>query len=264
MKKVLAIALLCAVSSFATWDKIPIKDAGKGEVKAGVGYFINAEGVEKASALGISADARFSVIQGLEIAVFTAFPMSYSVDDLSCDDMKDLGIKSECPPSMAQPALGLRYWLPMGLGIALDVALPFQGDFYGGSDAASLGFRPALQYSTNFTPELSFGSEVGVDIELENGNKHKSGMELGVGVEFDYSLGMVTPFLGADLALGLTKPQLEGEDAGDAAKMGIDLGLGAIFAINDMFGADVGATLGLGDRYEKMPITILAHFSLNF
>jgi opacity protein-like surface antigen len=264
MKKVLAAALICAVSSFATWDKFPIKDAGKGEVKAGVGYLMNQDGMDKASAIGISADARFSVIQGLEVAVFTIFPMSYSVDDNSCDDLKKLGMVPECPPSMAQPVLGLRYWLPMGLGIALDVNLPFQGDFYGGNDAANLGFRPALQYSTNFTPELSFGSEVGLDIGLENGNKQTPGMELGIGVELDYSLGMVTPFVGADLALGLTKPKFDGNDAGDAEKMGIDIGLGAIFAINDMFGADVSAFFGLGERYEKMPITIAAHFSLNF
>jgi opacity protein-like surface antigen len=265
MKKVLVAALVCAVSSFATWDYFPIKDAGKGEVKAGVGYLINAEGNDKVNVFGIEAGARFSVIQGLEVAVFTQFPMSQSSNGDSCEENETLSII--CPPSMTQPAIGLRYWLPMGLGIALDITLPFQGDFFGGNDAASLGFRPALQYSTNLTPELSLGSEVGLDIGLENGNKKTPGMELGIGVELDYSLGMVTPFVGADLALGLTKPKTDvagTEVEGDAAKMGIDIGLGAIFAINDTFGADVSAIFGLGERYEKMPITIAAHFSLNF
>jgi len=268
MKKVLAIALMCAVSSFATWDKFPIKDAGKGEVKAGGGYLINVDGEEKTSAIGIEAGARFSVIQGLEVAVFTSFPMSYTPgDDLKCSDLKDAGFIKECPPSMAQPALGLRYWLPMGLGVALDVTLPFQGDFYGGNDAANLGFSPAVQYSTNLTSELSVGAEVSLDIGLKNSNKETPGMELGAGVEFDYTIGSITPYIGADLALGLTKPKAEflGQEVeGDAEKMGIDLGVGATFEINDMFGADIGATFGLGGRYDKMPITIAAHVSLNF
>jgi len=267
MKKVIAAALLCAVSSFATWDYFPVKDAGKGEVKVGVGYFMQ----DKESLIGMEAGARFSVIQGLEIALYDLFPLSESYDGNSCEEDEDLGIK--CPPTFAQPEIGLRYWFPMGLGIALDVSLPFQGDALGGSDAASFGFRPAVQYSTNLTSALSLGSEVGLDIGLEDSNKYAPGMNLGLGLEFDYSLGVATPFIGVDVGLGLTKPKVDGEevDGLDADKAAIDLHIGSTFAITEMFGADASVTLGFGEGNtklangeDKMPITIAAHVSLNF
>jgi len=268
MKKVLAIALLCAVSSFATWDKFPILGAGKGEAKAGVGYLMQ----DESSAIGIEAGARFSVIEGLEVALYTLFPMSYTPGkDIKCSDLKDFGLIKECPPSMAQPAIGVRYWLPLGLGIALDVALPFQGDFYGGNDAANLTLSPALQYSTNLTSELSVGAEVSLDIALENKDKYAPGMELGIGVEFDYAIGNITPYIGVDVGLGLGNDKFDGNELDDTkAETAIDIGLGAIFKINDSMGADIGVTYGLGDRYKnaddetKSPITILAHFSYYF
>jgi hypothetical protein len=265
MKKVLATALLCAVSSFATWDYFPIKPAGKGELKVGYEFDINYGGVEKTNASGLNAGARFSVIEGLEVATQWQFPMTYSYDGESCKEEGDF----KCPPTFSKPIVGLRYWLPMGLGIALDVSLPFQGKAVEQSDGkAALGFRPAVQYSTNFTPELSLGSEVGLGIGLENKDKYAPGMALGLGVELDYSLGMATPFIGVDVGLGLTKPQFDGKDAGDAAKAAIDLNIGSIFTINEMLGADVGVTLGFGEgntgKDGKMPIAIYADFSLNF
>ncbi|MDR1830677.1 MAG: hypothetical protein LBQ76_07910 [Candidatus Fibromonas sp.] len=255
MKKVLTAALLCAVSAFATWDYFPVKPAGKGEVKAGVEYMMQ----DKLSALGINAGARFSVIEGLEIAAMFNFPMTLSNDGDSCEG-------DACPPSFSQPVIGVRYWLPMGLGIALDVALPFQGeDYLGGGDAANLTFTPAVQYSTKFTEELELGSEVSFSIPLENGNKLTPSMELGIGLELDYSLGLVTPYVGVDVALQLTKPQFDGNDAGETAT-GIAPKVGAIFAFNEMFGADVGVAFGIGEDYygEKMPITIGANFSFFF
>jgi hypothetical protein len=268
MKKVLAAALLCAVSSFATWDYFPIKPAGKGEVKVGYEFDINHEGDENQNASGINAGARFSVIEGLEIVTQWQFPMTWTPGkDIECKDLKDANLVKECPPTFAQPIVGLRYWLPMGLGIALDVALPFQGDAMGGGDAANLAFRPAVQYSTNFTPELSLGSEVGLAIGLENGEDYTPGMNLGLGVELDYSLGMAVPFIGVDVGLGLTKPKYNGNE-GEADKAAIDLNIGSIFNINETFSADAGVTLGFGEgntgKDGKMPIAIYADFSLNF
>jgi len=271
MKKVLAAALFCAVSSFATWDYFPIKGAGKGEVKAGVEYFMQ----DKWSAFGINAGARYSVIEGLEAAIFTQFPMSLSYDGNSCEEDE-----FKCPPTFAQPAIGVRYWLPMGVGIALDLYLPFQGKameapWLAGGKAA-FGFHPAVQYSTNLTSELSLGSEVGVDIWLADSDKFARGMDLGIGLELDYSLGSATPYVGVDVGLGLTKPTYDGKDieGAKASETSIDVGLGLIYAISEALGADAGVVLGFGKAYEieidegkkesKMPITIKANVSYNF
>jgi len=258
MKKVLAAALLCAVSAFATWDYFPVKDAGKGEAKLGLAYGMQGDW----STFGLSAQARFSVIEGLEVALFTAFPMTVSYDGESCDsDFMD------CPPSMAKPVIGLRYWLPMGLGIGLDVDLPFQGDYYGGGDAANLVFTPAIQYSTKLGAELELGSQINFSIPLENTNKMAPPMELGIGLELDYSIGSVTPFVGVDVAIELTGPSYDGETDDDyKTATGIMPYVGVIYKINDMFVVDASVAFGIGEDYfgEDMPISIGASFAINF
>jgi len=300
MKKVLAMSLFCAVSSFATWDYFPAKEEGNGEVKVGFGYYMNPEGQKNYSILGVTADARYSIIDGLEIAIFTQFPLSVSVPDTAEEDAS-IRCKAEgeyvCPPTYGPPIIGLRYWFPIGIGIALDVALPKQGDAYpiGGNKKEAkynthLDFIPALQFSTNLTPELSFGSQVSLTIpgetKDEDGDKEKDGMDLGIGVEVDYSAGLVTPYLGVDVAMGLTPRKKNGEVLKDpvtktedkAKKTSIDVGVGAIFTINDNISADVGLICGFGGRYETItydkrtgpskenitPFTVQAHFSYNF
>jgi len=285
MKKVLAAALMCAVSSFATWDYFPVQAAGKGEAKVGFGYLINAGGHEKLSIIGAEIGVRYSIIEGLEASLGVPFMLSASKDGESC---KEEG-KTKCPPSYGQPVIGVRYWFPFGLGIAVDIDLPFQGDAYAdfredASKGTPLNFRPAIQFSTNFTPELSVGAEVGLGIYGENSEtKLKEGMDLGIGVEFDYAIGSITPYIGADIGLGIGKPQYDGKEDpnGEAAKTAIDVGLGATFDINENMAADVGVVLGFGGRYEHeeidtsvlppktetksvMPITIQAHFSYKF
>jgi len=278
MKKVLAIALLCAVSSFATWDKFPVKEAGKGEAKVGAGYLINAGGKDKLSIIGATLGARYSIIEGLEASLQVPFSLSASNDGESCKEEGD----AKCPPSYGQPTLGVRYWLPFGLGIALDLDLPLQGDAFpaGGkkddSKGTPLNFYPTVQYSTNLTSELSVGAEVGLAIYGENSeSKKQKGMDLGLGVEFDYAIGSITPYVGVDIGMGLGKAKYDGTEIDDSkAETTIDIGLGGIFKINDSMGADIGLTYGLGKGYEGKdkdgkektisPITILAHFSYYF
>jgi len=259
MKKVLTTALLCTVSAFATWDYFPIKPAGKGEAIVGAQYFMQ----DKESVIGLNAGARFSVIEGLEIAALFngrgigGFPLTYSYDGDSCEDDY-----MDCPPSFDQPVIGLRYWLPMGVGIALDATLPFQGDFFGGNDAAHLAFTPAVQYSAKFTEQLEFGSQVSFSIPLEK-NDVKPAKELGIGLELDCYLGFINPYVGVDVAMELIK------EAGDK-HTGIMPYAGVIFYINEMFSADAGVSFGIGKDYyaselsDKMPIVIGANFSASF
>jgi len=255
MKKVLTAALLCAVSAFATWDYFPIKPAGKGEVKIGPEFFLKGDLTE----IGINARARFSVIEGLEIAaLLTGEGGGFKI--MSSNDGNDTEITG-----LQQPVIGLRYWLPMGLGIFVDVGLPVSGEKFEG--ATQLNFKPGVQFSTKFTEELALGSEVGVLINMENGDtKITPGMELDLGVELDYTIGSITPFVAVNVLTGLTKPQFDGNDAGDAAELGIVPSVGVIFAINEMLAADASVAFGIGeDRYgDDMPITINANIAVSF
>ncbi|MDR2732241.1 MAG: hypothetical protein LBB36_03380 [Fibromonadaceae bacterium] len=251
MKKVLAAALLCTVSAFATWDYFPVKEAGKGEAKVGFGYNMFGD----ASAMGLNLGARFSVIEGLEVALMLQGGqvglMSVPGFVLSNDPFDDA-------TGLAQPSIGVRYWLPMGLGFGVDLVLPFGSEDLVGKDP-DMAIGLAVQYSMK-TGDIEIGAEVGTSISMADADP---GMPLNIGVELDYSLGSITPFVGVGLSVGLTKG-----DMPEAAKMGIMPTVGAIFNINDMMSADVGIGFGLGDGYtgggDDMPINIGANFSLNF
>jgi hypothetical protein len=194
------------------------------------------------------------VIEGLETAVFLPVPLSYSYDGTSADDYAGL----------STPTIGLRYWLPMGLGFFAEFVLPV--DTREGMEPA-MNIDAGAQFSTKFTEELAFGSELGIRIPFEDGDKYKDGMILKIGVEVDYSIGSVTPYVGADFLLGLTKPQYDGNDAGDAKGLGILPEVGATFAISEMLGAGAYVNFLIGEDWagkDNTPITIGALFSVNF
>lgn len=256
MKKLSAVAVAVCLfvgSAFASWDYFPPKEAGKGEAKLSFEYGMP---MEKVSTMDLTVGARYSIIEGLEAALYLPVPLSYDNDGKSADDYVGLSL----------PAIGVRYWLPMGLGFFLDFTLPV--DTRENSEywvAMELGV--GAQYSTKFTEELSFGSELGLIVPFENDKtKFAYGMDLKLGVELDYSLGMVTPYLGVDAAFGITNASDDGNEIKDsAADPGIDLKVGAGFSFTEALGASIDLKFGFGDRYgDDMPISIGASFSYNF
>jgi hypothetical protein len=246
MKKVLAAALLCTVSAFATWDYFPVKDAGKGEGKIGFAYNMAGD----YSQIGTNEGVRYTVIPGLEVAF-----MSFG-DGLISGFMisEDPGERS----GLSQPALGVRYWLPMGLGIAADFVLPLGGkDIVG--DEPDMALSPALQFSTKLSDMIELGSEVGTSFSFGDNNP---GLDLGIGIELDFSVGAITPFVGTDLSIGLTKG-----DNDEASKMGIFPFLGAIYSISESMSADLSVSFGLGDggkMGDDVPICISLNYSYLF
>ncbi|MCL2208379.1 MAG: transporter [Fibromonadales bacterium] len=253
MKKVLAAALLCTVSTFAAWDKYPVKPAGKGEATVGVTYEMPAE---KVSELNINLGARFSIIEGLEAALMFE-PMFTVMNDHDGNDG---------PTGLRQPVIGVRYWLPMGVGVFVDVGIPFSGEDYKGGYYTF--FQPGVQYSTNLSEQFKIGAEVGAKISLENGDsKVTPPMELGFGLGAEFSLGAVTPFVDLDFKMGLTKSKFDGEDAADAPGIGIFPEVGVIFEISEMLSVDVGVGFGIGEDWvgkDNTPISISANLSVNF
>jgi hypothetical protein len=246
MKKVLAAALLCAVSAFATWDYFPVKDAGKGEGKVGFAYNMLGD----YSQIGTNEGVRYTVIQGLEVAF-----MSFG-DGLRSGFMisEDPGDRS----GLSQPVIGVRYWLPMGLGIAADFVLPLGGEKIVGDDP-DMALSPAVQYSTKLSDALELGSQVGTTFSFGDADE---GLDLDIGVELDFSMGKITPFVGVDLSVGLTKG-----DKAEASKMGIFPSVGAIYEINEKMTADASIGFGLGDGGkigDDTPIFISLNYTYGF
>jgi len=259
MKKVLAVALICAASSaFASWDLFPVKEAGKGEAKLGVQYTIPAE---KTSYLGLNLGARYSIIEGLEAAVLLKGDKGGFVltSDYDGNDLKQTGLD--------KPIIGVRYWLPLGLGIFADVALPFGGEKIVGKEP-DVGLNAGLQYSTKINEQLSIGSEAAVTKVFSDPS---SGLNLGIAAEVDYSLGSITPWLSVDFAKGIIKSddiEVAGIviQKGEAAPMGIGLSVGVTYDISEKLYVDAGFWIGLaGDAYKNYsPKTINANVGLNF
>ncbi|MDR2595068.1 MAG: hypothetical protein LBC87_09905 [Fibromonadaceae bacterium] len=251
MKKVLAASLFCAVSSFATWDLFPAQDAGKGEAKLGFQYGMPAE---KVSTMGINVGARYSIIEGLEASVMLdgqrgGYVISSSLDG---NDMEISGLD--------RPIVGIRYWLPMGLGIAADVIIPAGGEKVAG-DEPQLGLNAGVQFSTKITEEFALGSEAMLAVINKINKDASAGMVLGIQVEGDYTVGPATPYLGIDLQQGLTKG-----DMPEAAKMQMGLSVGTVYNINESMYAQVHYWMGLvGDVYKDYaPKTVTISYGLKF
>jgi len=252
MKKVLAAALFCAVSSFATWDLFPAQPAGKGEAKLGFDYF----SLDKRSMMGLNLGARYSIIEGLEAGIMldnlpSGYVLTCSNDGDDCDNK-----------GLNQPTVGVRYWLPMGLGIVADVTLPFGGkDLVG--DKPQLGLDAGVQFSTKINDQLSIGSEAILAIINKEDEDTSNGMVLGVAVEADYSLGSATPYLGIDLQQGLTKG-----DNDDPAKLTLGLNVGVTYDINESMYAQLDYWMRLvqdkDTMGDKKPMNIAVTYGLKF
>jgi len=264
MKKILAAALLCAASSaFATWDLFPVQEAGKGEAKLGFNYY----SLDKVSAMSLNVGARYSIIEGLEASVMLdgsageaggGYILTCSNDGNDCGDPNRTGLN--------KPIIGVRYWLPMGLGIAVDAILPFGGENVVGKDDVKFGLNGGIQFSTKVTEELAIGSEAMLNILNDKDGcteKCSQGMGLNIGLEADYSVGPVTPYLGIDLQQGLTKG-----DAAEAAKLMLGLSVGVTYDITEsMYAQAAFWTRLVQDKDtvgDKKPLTIEVDYGIKF
>lgn len=248
MKKVLVAALLCAVSSFASWSIMAPKGAGQGEAKLGFQYDMNTQG-DKFSQMGLNLGARYGIIEGLEAAVMlwgSGYALTCDYDGTSCED---LGMSKGT--GLNRPVIGLRYFLPMGVGAFADFILPV-GSEDRVSDDPDFGLKLGAQYVTKFTEELEFGSEVAFYNMIED----DVDFDMSIAAEVDYNLGVAIPLLNLSLANLLGDKTL---------KFNVKPGVKVPFA--GMFIADVAAGFcvagdGCGDG--DMPIVIGANLGVHF
>ena len=250
LKKIAFVTALAAATSFATWDKFPVLDNHQGNAEIGAGYETAGDG----SSLGLFVQGRFTVLPGLELATqvpFTAF---------THDDGDDTG-----EDGLNNVPLMVRYQFIPVMNAFVDVEFPV-GDESVSDDG--FGFHFGVQYSQEFGP-VNFGSELGFAVRTEGDDKSAEPNDLNLGVEAQFALGMVTPYVGVDLDMWIGESTYDGKDVpgSDAnGKVGVAPYVGATVEISEMFYADVSACIGLGEDYygEDAPISLEAKFGVNF
>ena len=252
-KKIALVTALVATASFATWDKFPVLEAGKGQAEIGAKYTIAGD----ASQLGLFGQARYSVISNLELGV--AVPFVLFTDNDGADG----------PDGIDNIPVMVRYQFMPILNAFVDVSIP-TGDEEVVGPADGLGVYFGVQYSQAFGA-VNFGSELGLGIRTEGDDEQSPPYDLKVGAEGQFPLGMVTTYVGVDFVMWLGEYTHDGDSApgaDDSGTIGFVPYVGANIGINQMMYADVSASFDLRD--DKMrgtkdtPITLTAKFGINF
>ena len=203
MKKVLAVAtILSTVSAFAAWDKFPVIDYGKGEVK-----------------LGIEQSRQSSVAEDPS----TSFKVRYS-------PLANLELTSEVAADVfGNYVLGARYQIIPVLSAGVDFGFPL-------SLGANWSFKPSVQFSMPLGP-LTLGSNFDLTIytgtakysqmSKELGSKFNGcqqqpcpdnyvtlsrGLDFTGGIELDFAIGKSTIYASFDATTGVTRSKLVDSD----------------------------------------------------
>ena len=250
-KKIALVTALVATASFATWDKFPVLEAGKGQAEIGASYSMAGD----VSSLALFGQARYAVISNLELGVAVPFTLFTDIDG------------ADGPDGLGNIPVMVRYQFMPVMNAFVDVSIP-TGDEEVIGRADGLGFYFGVQYSQAFGA-VNFGSELGFGLRTEGDNDAAPPYDLKIGAEGQFPLGMVTPYVGLDLNMWLGETTHDGDDVtpwDESGKMGLMPYVGANIAINQMMYADVSAAFGIGDDYygPDMPITLTAKFGINF
>lgn len=235
-KKIALATALVATASFATWDKFPVLEQGKGQAKAGVTYSKAGDW----SGLDLNLGARYTVVPNLEIGVAVPYTVFTKYDG---NDGAD-GIKNI--------PLMFRYQFMPILNGFMDIDLPIGEEELMWHSQDGLGLHFGVQYSQNFGM-VNLGSELGLAVQVTDGDdKTNPPWDLNLGVEGDFAVNeMITPYVGLDLNVLLGKASYDGHDADESntGDMGIAPYLGVGIAFNPMFTLDLCAWFGIGDDY---------------
>ena len=237
-KKIALAAALVATATFATWDKFPVLEQGKGQAAVGINDLMQ----DKGNQLSLGAKGRFTVIQNLEVGLAIPYVIftHWDGEDQKADGLADIGLM-------------VRYQFMPTMNAFLDIALPTCNEDLCGEDGP-VGFHFGAQYSQNFGM-VNFGSELGLAIETKGDDKTTPPWTLNLGAEGDFAINpMLTPYVGLDLAMLLGKYTYDGENGGDShtGELGIEPYLGLGIAFNPMITLDLCAQFTFGKDYLKV------------
>ncbi|OIP46872.1 MAG: hypothetical protein AUK31_07545 [Fibrobacteres bacterium CG2_30_45_31] len=226
IKRIALMLAITVASSFASWDLFPVKAAGDGQAKLIIPYIWEDDNYITSASLG----ARYTVVQGLEISLYNVAYTTYGWKDVNNENKTESGF--------ADIVLGVRYWFPFNLGLFLDASLP-TGDKDLFVDCYA--FREGIQYAILASDAFKIGTEVNLTTYTKgdfNGVTYSTGPLLTIATEFDYTIGMVTPFLEGDISSRLAKTKVSGDYFSyklDDKKSAYAIGLGARIDFNSVF-----------------------------
>lgn len=239
-KKIALATAIISSASFATWDYFPVLEARKGTVEAGLYYDWHHEW----SQTGIQLGARYSLVQNFEISLQSWGLQFWSEHE---DDFFDFG------QGLRDMTLGFRYQFMPIMNAFIDLNMPL-GSNEVTNDEIALYF--GAQFSMPFAeaPGLALGTEAGALWGFEH-DGYDRGLEVHVGGELDYAVPNVgvTPFVGLQLKLRLTKSSAEDErghehDIKDNGDKQMNLWLGAAVKITPQLSAKGQIILRSGDQ----------------
>ncbi len=239
-KKIALVAAIATTASFATYSYFPVGDANKGEATIGPGYYWTKDW----STMQISANAKYNVIQNLEVSLQGLGYQLWDEEDICDED----GVECDDSNGLLALTIGARYqFMPM-LIAALDVKLPFNSeDAVGKYDP--IGFYGAIQFTQELIPNLYLGSELGLTFDLED-EDISHGLVLTLQAELDYSIASIglTPWIGLAFNYKLTDDEhTVTKDKAHSGDNGFTIWLGAQYDINPMLGVKGNFIINTGD-----------------
>ena len=234
MKKVLATALICAVSSFAAWDYFPVIEDGKGQFKVNLSE--SRQGYEE-DGFAFGAKVRYSPMANLELMSKINLGNNY--------------------------ILGARYQIIPVLSAGLDVGFPVPWTAW--------SFTPNAQFSMPLTGALELGTNVGVTIYTEDHNKIARGMDLSAGAELDLTMGQSTIWVSCDFNMGLTVSEYDGQSPSGAKVKdegrGLEIvpALGYVASVGNLsVGTSVALEFGEDAGHENFNTILGLDFAVKF
>ena len=250
MRKVLATALVCAMSVFADWHQFPIIGEGIGEAKIAV-YQSRQGNAGKGPAMDYFR-LRYSPIANLEL-------------------LSEASLRPPPPGQTvgANHTLGARYQIiPAMLSAGVNVGVPIP--------RTNWNFTPHIQFSTPMTSTLTLGSFARMTINTEetiikedSDYTYTKGMDFRAGIELDQKVGQKSIlWVGGDIGKGLTNSEKDGDEVSRKLEnrgLGIYPAFGYLIVLGNLSLGTL-AVLGFGEDAGNKPFntTVGASASVRF
>ena len=253
LKKIILAIVLVATASFATWDKFPVLETHKGQVKVGELF-----GMPNDNTMidELYAGVRFTIIQNLELATIFNFRVltAYENED---NEINEGGTGIDNIPLM------IRYQFTPILNAFLDITFPTGSKKFRGTDRPFV-FHFGGQFSEKFGT-FALGTELGFQMETKGEDKKTDPWKLNIGAEGDISAtDKLTPYFGLNLFVFLGEDERDNERTGD---LGLEPYAGLLIKFNKTFSLDLSARLNIGEEYfntEDVGMYFDAHLNINF